>query len=109
MDEHQLRRLEVLEDRFHEHVEHYAQNNKTLALLLQRFEKHDEIEQEYQKRVNEQLDKIAKLDVTKACNVIETYNSFLSFKSIIIGFGAVIAAFGIIGSAIVGILHVIRN
>lgn len=109
MDEHQIHRLEILEDRFHEHVEHYAQNNKTLALLLQRFEQHDEIEQEYQRKVNEQLERLASLDVGKACEVIESYRGIMTIRTIVIGIAGVMAAFGTIGAALIGIFHVIRN
>lgn len=116
MDEYQLKRLEVLEDRLHDHIEHYAQNNKTLALLSQRmdyfikkFEEHDENEAKYNSAVDAHFKKLASLDLDKATELVEGYKGVMSLRNILLGLAAVAVACGTVGAAIVGIIHVIKG
>jgi uncharacterized coiled-coil protein SlyX len=116
MDEHQLHRLELLEDRLHEHIEHYAANNKQLALLTQRMEQfgedfkhHDACERVYQKKVDDSLQRISELDLIKAKEIVEAYTGIMSFRSIIVGLAGVGIAVGTLGAGILGLIHIIRE
>ena len=105
MDEHLLKRMELLENRLHEHIEHYAQNNKTLALLAQRmdiftvqFSSHDIKELEYQKKIDEHLTKMGELiehiktiDIDATKKVVEGYKGMVTFKGFILALAAISA------------------
>jgi hypothetical protein len=105
MDEHLLKRMELLEDRLHTHLEHYSTNNKTLALLAQRmdmfatqFAAHDVKEVEYQLKIDQHLGKMSELvenirsiDVETAKKVVDGYKGLLTFKGFIISLAAISA------------------
>lgn len=105
MDEHLLKRMELLENRLHEHIEHYAQNNKTLALLAQRmdlfasqFAAHDIKEMQYQNKIDEHLSKMGELiehiksiDIESTKKLVEGYKGLLSFKGFILSLAAISA------------------
>ena len=97
--------MELLENRLHEHIEHYAQNNKTLALLAQRmdiftvqFSSHDIKELEYQKKIDEHLTKMGELiehiktiDIDATKKVVEGYKGMVTFKGFILALAAISA------------------
>ena len=116
MDEYQIKRLEVLEDRLHDHIEHYAQNNKTLALLSQRmdyfinkFDEHDRKEVEYNKLLDQYFKKLSDLDLDKATELVNGYKGVMSLRNVLLGLAALAVAVGTLGAAIVGALHVIKG
>jgi len=116
MDDFQLKRLEVMEDRLHDHIEHYSQNNKTLALLSQRmdyfisrFDEHDKKEVEYNKLVDEHLKRMAQFDIDKAKELVEGYRGIMSIRNILLGLAAVAVAIGTLGAATVGVIHVLKG
>lgn len=115
MDANQLKRLEILENRLHDHIEHYAQNNKTLALLQQRmdyfinrFEDHDQVEKEYNKRVDAHLEAMSHFDVDKAKELVDGYRGVLTIKNVLLGLAAVAVAMATIGAFFVTIIRAIK-
>lgn len=115
MDEHQLKRLEILEERLHDHIEHYASNNKTLALLqqrmdyfIQRFEKHDEKEVEYNKRVDEHLSRLATIDIDQAKTILDGYRSILTMRNLVIGLAAFAVAVGTVGAFVISLIKYLK-
>lgn len=114
MDEHQIKRLELLEERLHDHIEHYASNNKTLALLSQRmdsfsvsFSQHDLKEVEYQKKIDahftkmdELIQKLTAMDIDAAKQLVSGYKGILSIKNIVVGLAAVTVGLAALGGSI---------
>ncbi len=116
MDEYQLKRMELLENRLHDHIEHYASNNKTLALLsqrmdyfIQKFEEHDRKEIEYNKAVDGYFKKLQTFDLDRAAELVDGYKGVMTLRNILLGLAAIAIATGTIGAAIIGIIHVIRG
>jgi len=126
MEDFHVKRLELLEERLHDHIEHYMQNNRALAelakavavqsermdSLVRLFTEHDKEEDKYQQRVDEHLDKlgaivdrIGSLDIAKTRDAVDTYRGVLSVKSLIIGLSAVVVAIGVIGTGIIWIVR----
>lgn len=117
--------MELLEERLHDHIEHYLKNNKALyelsrgvavqgerlESLFSLFNKHVENEERYQGRIDEHLDKLGVIvsslngiDVAKTRDVVDTYRGLSSVRSIVVGIGAVMLALGTIGTGIIWVV-----
>jgi hypothetical protein len=125
MTEFDTRRMELLEERLHDHIEHYLQNNRALSELSRGvavqgerleslfglFNKHIENEEKYQGRIDEHLDKLGVIvsslngiDVAKTRDVVDTYRGLSSVRGLVVGLGAVMLALGTIGTGIIWIV-----
>jgi uncharacterized coiled-coil protein SlyX len=123
MDEHQLKRLELLESKLHEHIEHYANNNKALAILAQRMEDfnsmfthHQMSEEIYQQRVDEHIkvfeaivSKLERLDLDSMKGVLDSYHGLLSVRSLLTGVASVLIAIGSIGAAVTWVYNKLHS
>ena len=111
-----FKRLEMLEDRMHDHLVHYSNNNKTLALLsqrmdyfIQKFEEHDENEAKYNAAVDEHFKKLAALDIDKATELVDGYKGVMTVRNILLGLAAIAVGVGTLGAAIVGFTHLFKQ
>lgn len=130
MTDFDTKRLELLEERLHDHIEHYMQNNRALAELakavavqserqdsmIKMFGAHAENEEKYQTKVDEHLEKLSglvdnirTLDVAKTRDAVNTYSGILSVRSLIVGLGAVVVAVGAIGTGIIWVIKEVVN
>lgn len=107
-----VQRITDLECRFNEHMVIYANNGKELARLAERmdafidkFEKHDEAEMIYHNKVSDSLERLSKLDMDSAIDMVNGYRGILTVKNIIKGLSALLLAIGAIGASVVWIIR----